>query len=143
MPILNYTTSVPVDRTVGEIHKVLAKAGAAAIQSEYGLDGEIIAIRFKIVVDGGDIYYALPVDVDGVAAALKADRQFRDRKQAARVAWRIAKDWVEAQMALVQARMAQLPQVFLPYMQTDNGKTVYERLSAKGGMLLLGGPATK
>ena len=66
------------------------------------------------------------------------DRKKCTPEQAARVAWRILKDWVEAQMAVIDAGMATLPQVFLPYAQTDTGETVYERFES-GNLLRLGG----
>lgn len=47
-------------------------------------------------------------------------------EQAARVAWRIAKDWLEAQAALIDAEMALLDEVMLPYMLGDRGQTVYD-----------------
>lgn len=51
MPLLNYTTKVSTDKTVGEIQKMLAKAGAKAILSEYDNDGEVSAVSFKMLVD--------------------------------------------------------------------------------------------
>ena len=48
------------------------------------------------------------------------------QEQAARVAWRCLKSWVEAQMALIQIGMATMDQVFLPYVLNDEGKTLYE-----------------
>ena len=48
------------------------------------------------------------------------------KEQAARVAWRCLKSWVEAQMALIQIGMATMDQVFLPYVLNDEGKTLYE-----------------
>ena len=50
-----------------------------------------------------------------------------------RTAWRITKDWVEAQMAIVETKMVTLPQVFLPYAVTQNGQTVYEKILENGG----------
>jgi hypothetical protein len=38
-PLLNYTTEVPVTRTVSAITEMLAKAGARHIASTYGPDG--------------------------------------------------------------------------------------------------------
>jgi hypothetical protein len=38
------------------------------------------------------------------------------------------KDWVEAQMAIVDTKMVQLEQVFLPYVITPDGRTLYERM---------------
>jgi len=53
----------------------------------------------------------------------------RLRAQAVRVAWRILKDWVAAQMAILETEMVKLEQIFLPYVETPDGRTVYERLA--------------
>lgn len=68
-------------------------------------------------------------------------RSFVTRKHARRVAWRILKDWIEAQAAIIEAGMATFDDVLLPYMLAPGGQTVYElyadrRLAlpaAKGG----------
>jgi hypothetical protein len=39
----------------------------------------------------------------------------RNMQQAARVAWRIIKDWIEAQLALVESNQAVMAEVFFPY----------------------------
>jgi hypothetical protein len=60
--------------------------------------------------------------------------------QAERVSWRILKDWVEAQLALIESGQAEMGQVFMPYAMNDQGRTMYElfvennqkRLSAGG-----------
>lgn len=139
MPILNYTTKVPVDRTVNEIHKTLAKAGAGAILSEYDGSGQISHISFRVDNSGGPIHFRLPANIDGVSDALKLDKAYRDDAHARRVAWRILKDWIEAQMAIIEAQMADLEQVFLPYAQTSSGETVYDRY-IEGGFKLLAPP---
>ena len=56
----------------------------------------------------------------------KVAPRFKTPEQAERVAWRILKDWLEAQLALVQTEMVSLDCVMLPYMQADDGRTVYE-----------------
>ncbi len=48
------------------------------------------------------------------------------------MAWRICKDWIEAQLAIVEAEMADMVEVFLPYAQTESGETVYEQLRGRG-----------
>ncbi len=54
-------------------------------------------------------------------------------EQAGRVAWRIIKDWVDAQMAIVETEMVTIEQVFLPYMlMKDSGYTLYEAMVNKG-----------
>jgi hypothetical protein len=48
------------------------------------------------------------------------------------VAWRIVKDWLEVQLAMVQAGLVKFEQVFLPYAQDPKtGQTVYEQLKEK------------
>jgi len=51
--------------------------------------------------------------------------------QARRIAWRFIKDWVAAQMALIEAQQATLAQVFLPYAVVAGGgamvQTMYDR----------------
>lgn len=138
MPILNYTTRISVNQTAQEIHKILAKAGANAILNEYSPKGEISAITFRVPTKNGDVFYKLPADVNGVSEALKKDRVYRDESHSARVAWRIIKDWIDAQMAIIAAQMAELPQVFLPYAQTNNGQTFYERIKADNFKMLTG-----
>ena len=43
-----------------------------------------------------------------------------------RVAWRILKDWVAAQLAIVETEMVSLDEVMLPYLRSDDGRTLYE-----------------
>lgn len=47
------------------------------------------------------------------------------------MAWRILKDWVATQMALLDMQMVRFEEIFLPYIKTDNGQTVFERLKEK------------
>lgn len=56
-------------------------------------------------------------------------------EQAERVAWRILKDWTEAQMALLDIEMVRFEEIFLPYIETNTGQTVYERLEEKQFLL--------
>ena len=57
-----------------------------------------------------------------------------------RVAWRILKDWVEAQLALIETGMVSVEQVFLPYCQSGNGETLFEAIRKKkfAGLLMEG-----
>lgn len=134
MPLLNYTTTVAAGKTVLEIQAILAKAGANAILAEYR-NGEVVALSFVIETQFGNRPFKLPVDTERVLAVLK--RQARAGKlppryavpeQAQRVSWRILKDWIEAQLALIETEMVSLDQVLLPYMTTDTGHSVYEVL---------------
>lgn len=133
--ILNYTTLIAAEKTAGEIQALLVKAKATAVMSEY--DGGVLArLSFRITTIHGDHAFQLPANIDGVFNAMKRDHKVpvrsKTREQAARVAWRIIKDWVEAQLAIIEADMATLPQVFLPYMQIGPDETVYSRFEKHG-----------
>jgi hypothetical protein len=45
---------------------------------------------------------------------------------------------VEAQLAVIEAGMATLPEVFLPYAQLETGESVYQRIERGGISGLLG-----
>lgn len=81
----------------------------------------------------------LPANVDAVHKVLNRQKVKCDREQAERVAWRILKDWVEAQMAILESQMVQMDEIFLPYMIAKEGLTTYELY--KNNQLLLGGPS--
>lgn len=137
MPIKNFTTKVSVDQTINDLSKILAKAKASSIMTEY--DGGLpSALSFRVNVNGSDIHFCLPVKIEGVTAALKRDREYRDDAHARRVAWRIVKDWCDSQMALIDAGQAELAQVFLPYAQAPNGETFYQVMKGKGFLQLTG-----
>lgn len=130
MPILNYTTQIQTYKTVGEIQRILAKAGALSVSVDYDSQSEPSAITFFIYVKDNPVNFRLPSRWNGVFDNLKSDKQvlkkFKTEEQARRVSWRIVKDWIEAQMAIVEVELATLPEVFLPYAITKNGLTIYQ-----------------
>lgn len=141
MPILNYTTQVNSSKTVAEIQRKLAKAGALSISVSYDDKRQPDALVFAIQVHNEYVNFKLPCNWQGVFTAMKRDRsisrRFQNEEQARRVAWRIVKDWTEAQLAIIEAEMATLPEVFLPYAVMNNGLTVYQ--SFERGNLLTSG----
>lgn len=141
--IKNYTTSIPALKSVGEITSFLASRGVQAVQIEYepmppGTPG---AISFSIDIDGRRWFYRLPCRAEGVLKTLKRDRvepRYSTMEHARAVAWRIVRDWVEAQFALIDAGAADLGEVFLPYLLCGPSETIYGRFLRQGGALLLG-----
>ena len=133
MAILNYTTTVDSLKTVSEIEYILVKHNAKSIMKNY--DGEsIMGLSFLIDTGVQQIPVRLPVRVDECLEVLKKEKKNSPRsnikatrEQAERVAWRILKDWVEAQMALLDIQMVRFEEIFRPYIETGNGQTIYER----------------
>ena len=70
--------------------------------------------------------FRLPANVDAVWSVLQRQKVKCDRAQAERVAWRIIKDWVAAQMAILETEMVQMDEIFLPYMINDSGQTLFQ-----------------
>jgi len=143
MAIKNYTTSISVEKTAAEIQGILAKAKASAIMTEYDDDGVMTALSFRVNTPHGLMSFRLPANTDKIEAHIHRSRdvpkRLKSREQAARVAWRILKDWIAAQIAIIEAEMATLEEVFLPYAQTQTGETVYERFKDNTSLLLLEG----
>ena len=139
MPLLNYTTKVDVYTTLGAIQSQLVKHGAKKIMQDYDDDGRIAALSFMIDTPAGPRGIRLPVNVEAVQKVLSRQKVKCDREQAERVAWRIVKDWVEAQMAILESEMVQMEEIFLPYIMLNSaGQTVFEayrsnQLALEGG----------
>ena len=145
-PLLNYTTTIDPAKTVAEIQHILAKHRAKAILTNYDGNGNVESITFSIQTAACEVGFRLPANVDAVFAVLSRGKNiapyrlkaYKERAypQARRVAWRIIKDWVEAQLAIVETEMVKLEQVFLPYAVTRSGETLYEKLVSTGFHLL-------
>jgi len=139
MPIKNYTTQIKAGKTAMEIQDILRCGRARSVLMEYDQEGVLCSLSFTVETPRGAIAFRLPASIDNTLAVLRRQRvpsRLQTREQAARVAWRIIKDWVAAQLALVETEMVSLDQVFLPYALVNGQETVYDRL-AEGGLKLL------
>ncbi len=135
------TTQIPAERTAAEITSLLVTSGARQISMDYD-GGKIVGMRFGLVVNGAPIPFKLPVRVDPVFRMLngrrpeaiwrRGNRQEmaeKDLVQAERVAWRQLLRWIQSQMAMIETGMVASEEVFLPYMQDQGGRTVFECFS--------------
>lgn len=147
MAILNYTTRIGATKTLGEMQTMLAKHGAARVAVDYD-DGIPSGISFYLNTPHGMRAFSLPVNMDAMHVLLvrqeqagllkagsKADRS--SRAQAERVAWRVMKDWLSAQLALVETEMATIDQVMLPYLHVDGEKTLYAAYSEREDLIAI------
>ncbi len=140
--LLNYTTEIEPMRTAGEIIGLLAAKGAKSINVDYSA-GEPIALWFRIEIHGADIAFRLPCNYEGALRTLKrtAPPRYQSTIQAKRVAWRIIKDWVEAQLALVECEQAEMGEVFLAYAVAGNNQTLFQLFKENSNRLL--GPGSQ
>lgn len=133
------TTTIPPEKTAGEIISKLVAAGARQIVMDYGADQKPTGIRFVIERAGQYLPFTLPARTDPVFEYFKKRKKpryswqslTRDqlatlKLQSERVAWRQLLRWVEAQLAMIETGMAQTEEVFLPYLQQGDGQTLYQ-----------------
>lgn len=140
--IKNYTSSVPVERTISLIEQELIKIGVSHIEKNYE-NGVPKGIVFSITMPQ-KISFRIPANIEAAFEAIKTIPEYKAkskdwlRAQANRTAWRIVYNWIEIQVAMVQLKQADAMQVFLPYVY-DNvlQQTFYDKISSNGFKLLL------
>ncbi len=147
--ILNYTTKKDSSETIAEIQKMLSRHNVSAMMTEY--DGPYVSsVSFKMDINGKQMGFKLPCNWKSVYEIFtqkagtrtvwdekRKARMLEERKQQSiRTAWRIIKDWIEAQLALVEVNMVTVPQVFLPYAIMKDGRTLSEHVETDPGFLL-------
>jgi len=138
MPILNYTTTIKADRSLAQIQRMLVQARASKVAAEYE-DGWPIGMAFELKTISGVHQFSMPCrwrQVQAVLVKQRVEPRYRSDQHSLNVAWRILKDWTEAQLAIVQAGLVTADEVFLPYMLVGQNQTVYDgfahnRLEAK------------
>jgi len=141
MALLNYTTKIDPDKTANEIAKLLSMGGAKAVLTEYDEDeGYVTSLSFRMNIGGQDVAFRLPCDWKPVLEVLRTQKgvanHYCNQEQAVRTSWRIVKNWVEAQLALIETRMVKTEQVFLPYAVMKDGKTLFETVETNPQFLL-------
>lgn len=129
--LLNYTTTINANRTISEMQAMLVRAGASSVTLHYDGFGHTTGLTFSVRTKYGPQQFTLGVDIAAVQTVLAkqrtrgsmADRMETVRDQAERTAWRVARSWLEAQMAMVEIGLASLDQVMLPYLHVDRAGT--------------------
>lgn len=137
MGLKNTSTQSPVANMLNEIQKALIRVGATGMQYKFGDAGKIVGLAFGLSIQGNDIGFVLPIRIDKVKAVLKKDNNKRwdDDDYVYRVAWACMRDWVVAQMAMLETEQVDPLQAFLSYAQDKSGMTVYEKITS-GNLLL-------
>lgn len=137
MPILNYTTTIAADKTVGEIQKMLAVRGATKISMDYE-DGQPVNLTFSCKFKDNYVFFSMPCRVSGILKGLaKQSRVPKTTEQALKVGWRQIKMWLEVQFAMTDNEMAELPEIFLASSVTRSGERLYDYLKNDDNILLI------
>src|SRR5579859_6676542 len=133
----NYMSEMEVDTSLTIIRKSLMAHGAKRIIFE-GSDseGNPTGISFVLVVHGQSLAFKMPVHLEQVRALVEQAwieygrplGESRLDEQTQRTGWCNLKDWVLAQMALIESSgsSVKMEEVFFPYLIDQDGHTVFE-----------------
>jgi len=138
-PLLNYTTTVDTSKTVAEVMAILIRHGASRITVDYEARRPV-AVSFGLDGPAGPDTYRVPARPARALALLKRDKvapRYATADHAERVAWRIVKDWLEAQLAMIDAGQADLGEILFPFL-FDGRRTAFEAFTERRALT---GPA--
>ena len=133
--------------TFEAIEYELTRHGARNISFDYTAEGKRSAITFVLVIQGHRLTFHLPARVANVEKILARENGWPEdltparKEQAFRTTWANIRDWIAAQMALVDSEMVKTEEVFLPYLVAPNGQTLFYILQEQ--QFLLPAPRTK
>jgi hypothetical protein len=142
MAVRNYTTQIPIEKTVLEIEQILLAFGAKGIYKEYQ-GNKINSITFTIVKEGNGIPFKIPMSIEKTRTVIveavkegKLPQKYLQEplrsEQGERVAWRIIKDWIDSQLSLLEMHFADAIEILLPYAyNVIENKTMYQIFNEK------------
>lgn len=148
MALKNYTSTVPVARSISYIEQKLVQHQAKQILKLYTPDHAVKSLCFTVSVRGNDVHFQLPAKVVACESILlknlsrraKPETKNKIKEQAERTAWKILSDWVEAQMAMIELAQVDFLEVFMPYVfDPVKQMTLYEIAQESGFKRLLEG----
>lgn len=103
---------------------------------DYAENGRVTAVTFALDCCGS-LHGFLAGSTTRMASSVMAKERTKcDDEQAERIAWRNLKDWIAAQVALVETEQATMDELFFPKLVDRNEKTLYEVF--QNGQLMLG-----
>ena len=144
--IKNYSSTVPIEKTIQQIESLLISGGACNTERIY-VDKQLIAIRFGVTepTTGKVFKVNLDADAEALYQALKnkvkrprAGTLEKIREQAHRTAWRLNLDRLQIEMTRIELGQVHFLRVFLPDLW-DGRKTFFDRIQDGGFKLLTAG----
>lgn len=143
---INYSTVIDPMKTVTECTELLARHGARKILTEYGPDRQPTGLSFQVDAPWGPQQFRMEVNPEGTYRVLAMARKrgeiaprFATREQAARVAWRVLKTWVEVCLALSETGIVNLTQAMLSFAMTGPDTTQWDDFATARAITAGGG----
>lgn len=128
---------MPASYYIGRVQESLVAHGAIGIQMMYDGERRISALSFGLKHKDKKIAFKLPCEWRKFQRVLEIQeiKRWDEDEFAYRVAWANIMDWVLAQMALYETDIVEMPQIFLPFAEGSDGRTLYEQLEEKQFLL--------
>ena len=115
--------------TFDKIQKILASHKARQVFFDYEDNGRVKTLGFSLEIKGKFVGFRLPARVE------KVELLISNKDQAYRTAWANIRDWLDAQMALIDTEQVKMEEVFLPYAIGRDGKTFFEMVENNNFLL--------
>jgi len=137
------TTSISVIKTCLEIEEVLIKHSVTAIMKTID-NGAVSGIQFVYNDNGQSVPIKIPFRWQAIQKlAHNGNTGYNktgDEEQARKVAARIELRWIQSMLAKVEVGMAEMVEIFMPYIMVNDGQSFYEKLSSENfkGLLTSG-----
>lgn len=135
MPLKNYASKAPLPGIFAAIQKTLISHKAKQVTYDYDENGRVIAITFLVQTKTGTLPVRLPARFDRVKQIFDEQGLRYKEDQPYRTAWATIRDWLDAQMALLDWEMVKMEEIFLPYAVDRNGRTYFEVIEERGFLL--------
>lgn len=144
MNIKNYTSSVPVERSIAVIESKLAASGASQITKLYDPKGRVTAIVFKFTLQNSRSYsFRLPARPQACFDAIWKEKCLHSKprpetkntvlEQAHRTSWKLIQDWIDIQISLIVLQQVEFLEVFLPFAwDASKQQTLFESFKSGG-----------
>jgi hypothetical protein len=150
---LKYTTRITATETARECIALLDDHGAEMVALRSEGKGMPTSLTFQITTRWGPRQYQVAANTAGVAVLLKQAHARGDLARVAgggltitrmlsgeharNVAWRVLHDWLQVQLAMVHAGVAELERIMLPWQLVSPGKDMFELVNEQEGQLAL------
>jgi hypothetical protein len=123
--IKNYTTTISAHKSIQEIESILMKFGAREIMKQVE-NNQYSTLLFTIIIDNKKVPFKLPIYIQSVQEFItkeynnnhsRTQKKIADfQEQAYNIAWRVMKDWIHAQLSIIETGMCKPEQILMPYL---------------------------
>ncbi len=120
------------------IRKELVAHKAKRLLFDYDEDGRATGIEFTLEIGNAALQFRLPARFAQAEPILEQARRASRhpmsrgdtlKEQTYRAVWATIRDWISAQMALIDVGAVRTEEVFLPYLVLEEGKTMFEQFA--------------